>query len=69
MAKYVLTKQQIKRLIEGKNVVDSRGKSYIASERMKALLNKFDSMDVYEEYEVVFENGNLDIRKKEVRNE
>ena len=64
MAKYILSKYQIKRLIEGKEVVDSSGKKYVASEKMKALLNKFDSMDVYEEYEVVFENGSIDIRKK-----
>ena len=57
MAKYILSKYQIKRLIEGKEVVDSSGKKYVASEKMKALLNKFDSMDVYEEYEVYHCSG------------
>lgn len=64
MAKYILSKYQIKRLIEGKEVTDGMGKKYVAGENMKKLLNKIDVLDVYEKYEVVFENGSIDIREK-----
>lgn len=60
MAKYILSKYQIKRLIEGKEIVDSRGRKFLASESVKEQLIKLDC----EKYEVVFENGELGFRKK-----
>ena len=60
MAKYILNKYQIKRLIDGKAIVDSRGRKFLASESVKEQLSKLDC----EKYEVVFENGELAIRDK-----
>lgn len=60
MAKYVLTKYQIQRLIDGKAIADSRGRKFLASESVKEQLSKLDC----EKYEVVFENGELAIRDK-----
>ena len=60
MAKYILNKYQIQRLIDGKEVVNNMGRKFIASESVKELLSKVDC----EKYEVLFENGELDIRRK-----
>lgn len=60
MAKYILNKYQIKRLIDGKAIVDSRGRKFLASESVKEQLSKLDC----EKYEVVFENRELAIRDK-----
>lgn len=60
MAKYILSKYQIQRLIEGKEIVDSRGRKFVASVALRERLSKLD----YEKYEVVFENGELAIRDK-----
>ena len=60
MAKYILSKYQIQRLIDGKEIIDSSGRKFVASESVKELLSKVDC----EKYEVIFENRELDIRKK-----
>lgn len=60
MAKYILNKYQIKRLIEGKEIIDSRGRKFVASVALRERLSKLD----HEKYEIVFENGELAIRDK-----
>lgn len=60
MAKYILNKYQIQRLIDGKEIIDSMGRKFLASESVKEQLSKLDC----EKYEVVFENGELGFRKK-----
>lgn len=63
MAKYILTKTQIHRLIDGKLVVDGRGIKYRASENMKEILKKIVELNAYERFDVVIENGTFDIVK------
>lgn len=60
MAKYILNKYQIQRLIDGKEIIDSRGRKFVASVALREKLSKVDC----EKYEVVFENGELAIRDK-----
>lgn len=60
MAKYILNKYQIQRLIDGKEIIDSRGRKFVASVALREKLRKVD----YEKYEIVFENGELAIRDK-----
>ena len=60
MAKYILSKYQIQRLVDGKEIIDSKGRKFLASESVKEQLSKLD----YKKHEVVFENGELAIRKK-----
>jgi hypothetical protein len=60
MAKYILSKYQIQRLVDGKEIIDSNGRKFLASESVKEQLSKLDC----EKYEVVFENGELGFRKK-----
>ena len=42
MAKYILNKHQIKRLIDGKHVIDGHGRKLIAGENVKGVLQKID---------------------------
>lgn len=60
MAKYILNKYQIQMLIDGKEIIDSRGRKFVASVALREKLSKVD----YEKYEIVFENGELAIRDK-----
>ena len=65
MTRHILNKYQIKRLIDGKEVIDSRGRKFIAGENIKELLRKINEYDLYDQYEVIIENNGMDIRKKE----
>lgn len=60
MVRYVLNKYQIQRLIDGKEIVDSRGRKFVASVALREKLSKVD----YEKHEIIFENGELVIRDK-----
>ena len=62
--KYVLTKAQIKRLIDGKYVMDGRGRKYFASKEVKENLRELDENNLYDEYSVVVEGNALDILEK-----
>lgn len=64
MAKYILTKLQIKRLLDGKYVMDGHGRKLIAGKNLKELLGTIDDHDLYDKFEVFIENGQLDMRKK-----
>lgn len=65
MAKYILNKHQIKRLIDGKHVIDGHGRKLIAGENVKGVLQKIDENNLYDKLKVVIENGELDILKNE----
>lgn len=65
MAKYILNKSQIKRLIDGKYVVDGHGRKFLASENIKEVLRKMDELNAYDKFNAIIENGTFDIVKKE----
>lgn len=64
MARYILGKLQIKRLLEGKFVVDERGRKFVAGDNIKEVLQKLDELNLYDKFEVFIENGQFDMRKK-----
>lgn len=64
--KYILTKTQIKRLIDGKHVTDSRGKKIVAGDNVKEVLRKLDELNLYDTYDAIIENGSFDLVKKAV---
>lgn len=64
MAKYILGKPQIKRLLEGKTVMDGHGRKFYAGDNIKEVLQKLDEYNLYDQFEVVIENGSFDMRKK-----
>lgn len=64
MAKYILTKLQIKRLLDGKHVMDGHGRKFVAGDNIKEVLQKLDEYNLYDKFEVIVENGQLDMRKK-----
>ena len=61
--RYKLTKLQIKRLIDGKPVINGRQKLY-ADSKVKDALKAFDERNMYDKYDVILENGGIDIREK-----
>ena len=65
MARYIIGKSQIKRLLEGKSIQDIHGRNYCAGGNLKEVLQKLDEYNLYDKYEVIFENGEIDIVKKE----
>lgn len=64
MAKYILNKPQIKRLLDGNYVVDGCGRKFCASENIKEVLRVLDERNLYDKFNVVIENGIFDIEKK-----
>lgn len=64
MARYILGKLQIKRLLDGKHVMDGHGRKFIAGDNIKEVLQKIDECDLYDIFEVFIENGGMDMRKK-----
>ena len=64
--KYILTKNNIKRLIQGKHVVDERGRRFVAGDKVIDVLKTLDEHNAYDKFDAVIENGQLDlVRKKE----
>lgn len=61
MAKYVLNKLQVKRLLEDKPVIDCRGRKYLAEKKLKEILQMIDERDLYHKFEIYIENGEIDI--------
>ena len=66
MARYILTKLQIKRLIDDKPVIDGRGTKLFASGNVKDVLKKIDKLNLYNKFDVVLENGQIDIAEKKL---
>ena len=64
MARYILNKNQIKRLIDGKEVVDGHGRKFVAGKGIKEALQLIDKYNMYENFVVTIENGKIDILKK-----
>lgn len=64
MAKYILGKLQIKRLLDGKYVMDGRGRKFIIGDNIKEVLQKIDECDLYDKYEIFVENDGIYIREK-----
>ena len=64
MARYKLSKAQIKRLLEDKPVVDGHGIKYLASPEVKARLQRFDEDNLYDKLNVIMDNGALSIEDK-----
>lgn len=62
--KYRLTKLQVKRLLDDKPVVDSRGRKFFASKEVKDALKMVDENNLYDQFDVFMENNALDIIKK-----
>lgn len=66
MSRYRLGKMQIKRLLEGKPVMDGHGRKFLATENVKEILKRIDDSNLYSKVDVMVENGGLDIVFKEV---
>ena len=64
MSKYILGKPQIKRLLEGKTVMDGHGRKFVAGDNIKEVLQTLDDYNAYDKFEVVIEDGKFDMRKK-----
>ena len=64
MSKYIFGKPQIKRLLEGKTVMDGHGRKYVAGDNVKEVLEMLDKYNLYDKFEVFIENGQFDVRKK-----
>lgn len=64
MSNYILGKPQIKRLLEGKTVMDGHGRKFCAGDNIKQVLQMLDEHNLYDKFEVVIENGVFDMRKK-----
>lgn len=64
MSRYILGKPQIKRLLEGKHVMDGHGRKFIVGDNIKEVLRTLDEYNLYDKFEVYIKNGKLDIRKK-----
>ena len=64
MARYILSKNQIKRLIDGKSVIDGHGRKFVAGKELKETLQLIDKHNLYEKFVVLIENGEMDILKK-----
>ena len=68
--KYILTKAQIKRLIDGKYVSDGRGRKLTAGDNIKEVLRVLDERNLYDQYDAIIENGSFDlVRKEGVKND
>lgn len=63
MAKYILNKSQINRLLDGKFVIDGQGNKFIASDEVKETFQKMEKYQLYEKMNVILENGKLSIEK------
>ena len=64
MGKYKISKAQVKRLIEGNPVVDGHGRKFYANGDVKNLLVAIDTRNLYHKYDLIVENGTLDIVTK-----
>ena len=64
MSKYILGKPQIKRLLEGKTVMDGNGRKFVAGDNIKEVLQTLDDYNAYDIFEVVIDDGKFDMRKK-----
>lgn len=62
--KYILTKAQIKRLIDGKHVSDGRGRKLTAGDNIKEVLRALDERNLYDKYDAIIENGSFDLVRK-----
>lgn len=63
MAKYILNKFQIKRLINGQYVVDGHGRKFFAGNEIKELLSLIDENNLYKRFDVTIEDGQIDFVK------
>jgi hypothetical protein len=66
MSRYKLGKPQIKRLLEGKSVMDGHGRHFYANDEVKKYLHKIHDNNLYDKFDVILEDGAMDIRKKEM---
>lgn len=64
MDRYKLGKPQIKRLLEDKPVMDGHGRKFYANEEVKKYLRAIDNKNLYDKFDVIIEDGSLDIVKK-----
>lgn len=64
MARYRLGKAQIKRLLDGKPVVDGHGRKYLADKKVKEILREMDNYNLCDKLEVFMEDGGIDIVRK-----
>lgn len=67
MSKYRLGKLQIKRLIEGKSVVNGHGQKFYASENIVDTLKEIDTQNLYDELDIICD-GRMIVIKDKVRN-
>ena len=66
MGRYKLGKPQIKRLLDGKSVMDGHGMHFYANDEVKYYLHKIHDNDLYDKFDVIIEGGVVDILKKEM---
>lgn len=64
MSRYKLGKLQVKRLIEGKCVVDGHGRKFAADEETKKYLEIIDSRNLYDKYDIIIDGRAIDIVEK-----
>lgn len=64
MSRYKLGKAQINRLLEDKPVMDGHGRKFYASDKTKECLQMIYNHNLYDKFDVIVEDGVLDIVKK-----
>lgn len=65
MGRYKLGKTQVKRLLDGGYVMDGHGRKYKAEKNLKEVLQTIDELDAYDKYDLIIENGEFDLVRKE----
>lgn len=65
MGRYKLSKSQVKRLLDGGYVMDGHGRKYQAGENLKEVLQTIDNLDAYDKYDLIIENGEFDLVRKQ----
>lgn len=64
--KYILTKTQITGLLLDKPVIDGRGRKFKVGDNVKEILQMLVENNLLDKYQVIIENGEIDIVEKAV---
>lgn len=70
MSKYRLSKANVQCLLKDKPIVDGHGRKYYANITLKEALQRIDSNDAYDMFDIFMEDGGIDIvTKAGIKNE
>lgn len=61
MTRYRLGKPQVRRLINGQDVQDGRGRRYAASDEVKKALKEIDDSGAYDRIDIFMRDGGIEL--------